>query len=344
VNTLFKLALLSLISAPVTVLAHHSFATHYDASRSMEIEGAVVSFSFRSPHSFLYVDAENDSGETVRWEIEMASVPILARQGFSKDTFSPGDRVTVNVWPNRVAGNSLVWSLGVITEDGTALGEFPPTPPVQSAYLADTGVAKLQGRWRAPVIYVQSTESPLNLTPAALQAVRSYDPQKSPANFCEPNNVPAVYYSPYQFEIRIGAGNAVIHHEMYDVTRTVPLNAAPVNAESTGVFGKVTGRVEGDELVVESIGYPASAWGLGTASDVLGVSTDIPSSAQKKLVEGFFVSEDGQTLTVRYRLEDPIYLASPYEGVAELQRVADDEPMYPYVCERDSAERFSRDL
>jgi hypothetical protein len=309
----------------------------------MEIEGAVVSFSFRSPHSFLYVDAADDGGETVRWEIEMASVPILARQGFSKDTFSPGDRVTVNVWPNRVAGNPLVWSLGVITEDGTALGEFPPTPAVQSTFLAESGVAKLQGRWRAPVIYVQSTESPLDLTPAALQAVQSYDPQKSPANFCEPNNVPGVYLAPYQFEIRIGAREAVIHHEMYDITRTVPLNAAPANAEPTGLFGKVTGRVEANELVVESAGFPPSAWGLGTASDVLGISTDIPSSAQKKLVERFSVSEDGQALTVRYRLEDPIYLAAPYEGMAELQRVADDEPMYPYVCERDSAERFSRD-
>ena len=44
------------------LFAHHSFITHYDASRSMQLQGTVVDFSFRSPHSFLYIDAENERG------------------------------------------------------------------------------------------------------------------------------------------------------------------------------------------------------------------------------------------------------------------------------------------
>jgi hypothetical protein len=323
--------------------AHHSFVTHYDPGRSMQIRGTVVDFSFRSPHSFLYVDAEDESGEAVTWEIEMASIPLLRRQGFSPDTFRQGDQVSVNVWPNRVENNPLVWGRGFITADGTALGEFPPTPEVESAFLTASGAARLQGRWRVPVLVVTSSESPLPLTPAAISAVESYDPQKSPANICEPNNVPATYHSPYQVEISIDDDEAIIHHEMYSVTRTVPLDAAPRKAESTGVFGLVTGRIEGDELVIESTGYPASEWGLGTASDELGVGTDIPSSEEKKLLERFSVSEDGQTLTVSYTLEDPVYLTRPYAGTAALDRVADDEPLYAYDCELDSAERFSRD-
>jgi hypothetical protein len=223
------------------------------------------------------------------------------------------------------------------------LGEFPPTPAVESAYLAASGVERLQGRWRVPIENIDYEKSPLPLTPAGLAAVRNYDPKQSPANFCEPDNVPATYHSPYQFEIRLGDGEAVIHHEMYNVTRTIPLDSRPQKVEATGVFGKARARIEGDELVIESSGFPASGWGLGTASDELGVGKDIPSSAQKKVLERISVSEDGQTLIVNYTLEDPVYLTRPFTNTAMLDRVADDEPQYVYDCELDSAERFSRD-
>ena len=328
---------------PLALPAHHSFASHYDPTRSMELRGTVVNFSFRSPHSFLYLDAASENGASVTWEIEMASVPLLRRFGIDADTFKAGDQVSANVWPNRVEGNPLVWGQGFIAADGRALGEFPPTPEVESIYLAATGVERLQGRWRVPVPMFDDTQSPLPLTPAGLAAVQAYDPQDSAANRCEPNIVPASYHSPYQFAIEINGAEAVIQQEMYSVTRTIHLDAVPERAESTGLFGLVTGRIEGDELVVESTGFPASGWGLGTASDELGVGTDIPSSDQKTLVERFSVSDDGQMLIVRYRVQDPVYLTEPYDGVAMLNRVADNETLYPYVCELDSAERFSRD-
>jgi len=328
---------------PLTLPAHHSFASHYDPTRSMDLRGTVLEFSYRSPHSFLHLESASDSGERTTWEIEMASVPLLRRFGINADTFEPGDQISVNVWPNRVEGNPLVWGQGYITADGRALGEFPPTPEVESVYLAASGVARLQGRWRVPVPMFDLTESPLPLTAAGLEAVRSYDPQESAANRCEPNNVPAVYHSPYQFDIEITDSAAVIHQEMYSVTRTVRLNSEPQSVEPTGVFGQAAGRIEGDELVIESSGFPGSGWGLGTASDELGVGTDIPSSERKSLVERFSVTEDGQTLIVRYVLEDPVYLTEPYSGTATLDRVADSEPLYPYVCELDSAQRFSRD-
>lgn len=328
---------------PLVLPAHHSFATHYDPTRSMELQGTVDRFSFRSPHSFLYLDAASENGETVTWEIEMASVPLLQRFGIDANSFKAGDQVSVNVWPNRVEGNSLVWGQGFIAADGRALGEFPPTPKVESAYLAATGVARLQGHWRVPVPMFDYTQSPLPLTPAGLAAVQAYDPQESAANRCEPNIVPASYHSPYQFAIEIDGAEAVIQQEMYNVTRTIHLDAEPREVEPAGLFGTATGRIEGDELVVESSGFPPSGWGLGTASDELGVGTDIPSSDQKTLVERFSVSNDGQVLFVRYRVEDPVYLAEPYDGVAMLNRVADNEILYPYVCELDSAERFSRD-
>lgn len=328
---------------PSPLFAHHSFITHYDRDRPMELRGAVVRFEMRSPHSFLYLDVASDSGETVTWEIEMASIPLLRRQGFTRETFTPGDQVSVNVWLNRVESNRLVWGRGFVTADGTALGEFPPTPSVESAYLTASGAERLQGRWRGSPVAIDRTSSPLPLNPAGLTAVRAYDPQNSPANACEPYNVPATYLAPYQVGIRIEGSEATLHHELYNVTRTIQLDTEPRQEEPTGLFGLATGRIEGNELVIESSGFPASDWGLATASDELGVGTDIPSSEQKTLVERFSVSDDGQALTVTYTLEDPGYLTRSYVGTATLNRVADDEPLHPYECELDSAERFSRD-
>jgi hypothetical protein len=329
---------------PAPLFAHHSFATHYDSTRPMELVGTVVDFSMRSPHSFLYLEVESNRGELITWEIEMASVPLLRRQGFSAETFKLGDQVVVNVWLNRVENNRLVWGRGFVTAEGEALGAFPPTSRVESVHLAASRAERLQGRWRGlPVPMFDGNGSPLPLNPAGLAAVRTYDPQTSPANTCEANNVPATYHAPYQIEIRIEGSEAAIDHELYNVTRTVHLDSEPQPAEPTGLFGLATGRIDGDELVIESAGFPASGWGLGTAADALGIGTDIPSSEQKELLERFSVSDDGQTLTVSYTLEDPAYLTQPYVGTATLNRVADDEPLHPYECEMDSAERFSRD-
>ena len=328
---------------PFPLFAHHSFATHYDPNRSMDLRGTVVEFSMRSPQSFLHLEVESESCELVTWEIEMGSIPLLRRQGFSANTFKPGDQVSVNVWLNRVENNRLVLGRGFVTAEGAALGAFPPTSRAESVYLAASRAERLQGRWRGLPVAIDRSGSPLPLNPAGLVAVRTYDPRKSPANACEPNNVPATYHAPYQIEIRIEGSEVTIHHELYNLTRTIHLDSEPQRAEPAGVFGLATGRIEGDELVIESAGFLASGWGLGTASDELGVGTDIPSSERKELLERFSVSDDGQTLTVSYALDDPAYLTQSYVGTATLNRVADDEPLHPYHCELDSAERFSRD-
>ena len=333
-----------LLGAAGSVVAHHAFVTSYDPSRSTEITGVVAEYTLKSPHSFIFLDVSTENGGIERFEVEMASLPLMRRRGFDTDTFEPGDEITVIAWPHRTSDLPLVWGTGVITEDGAIVvsGEHTTLGDVQSLDQDAAGVVKLAGRWLAPFPEVGS-ESPLPLTPAGLTARENYDPRQSPANTCEPNNVPAVFHSPYLFDIRITAQEAVVRHEAYNVTRTVPLNSEPSRAEPSGIFGMVAGRIDDDELVIESDGYPASGWGLGVAGTTNGAGADVPSSAQKRLVERYSVSSDGGTLTVRYTVEDPIYLTEPYSNYVELTRVSDDAPMYEYACEPDNAARFSRD-
>jgi len=334
--------LIVLLGATGSTFGHHSFRAAYDSTQETEITGVVVEYVLKSPHSLMLLDVTKEDGGVERFEVEMAALAMLRRQGFDENTFEPGDEVTVIAWPHR-RSSTLVFSRGFITQDGTAPSQNATPGDTRSAVREAGERVTVSGRWLAPFAR-RGSESPLSLTPAGLTARENYDPQRSPANTCEPNNIPAVFYTPFLFDIRITDQQAVIRHEQYNVTRTVPLNSEPRRAEPSGVFGMVTGRFDGDDLVIESSGYPASDWGLAIEAGPNGLGADVPSSTQKKVTERYSVSSDGRTLTVRYTLEDPVYLTEPYSDQIELTWVPDDEPMHEYDCELDSAARFSHGL
>ena len=83
--------------------AHHSFAATYLEDRMQKVDGKVVQFLFRNPHSFVQVDAPDDKGVVQRWSIEWGPGSQLGRQGVTKDTLKIGDRVIVTGNPGRTA-------------------------------------------------------------------------------------------------------------------------------------------------------------------------------------------------------------------------------------------------
>ena len=81
--------------------AHHSFAATYFEDKKMTIEGNLVQFLFRNPHSFVQVEAPDDSGKMVRWAIEWAGGGQLGQQGVTRETLKPGDHVIIVGNPGR---------------------------------------------------------------------------------------------------------------------------------------------------------------------------------------------------------------------------------------------------
>src|SRR5574339_667658 len=98
-----KLALLFVVGIlfpAAAVYAHHSFAATYDESKTIEIKGKIVVFSFRNPHSFVTVEV-TDGNKKVRWGIEGPGSTQLANSGIQNDTLRYGDEVVVTGNPSR---------------------------------------------------------------------------------------------------------------------------------------------------------------------------------------------------------------------------------------------------
>jgi hypothetical protein len=84
------------LAAPA--LSHHSHAM-FDHDQELTLTGTVTVMSFRNPHVFLYVDVEEENGETVNYWIEMSNLPNMIRRGIGVNTFKPGDVITVHMHP-----------------------------------------------------------------------------------------------------------------------------------------------------------------------------------------------------------------------------------------------------
>ena len=336
---------LVLMAVTASASAHHSRSVYYDMSRTVEITGAVVEWRFRSPHAFLSLEVTEQDGSVERWAIDGSSVPTLRRQGLDQNSFAPGDVVTVFGQPSRDPNTRLAFAQTFVTADGRTLGERLALDEGVRLESDVQGVKRLEGRWQGlgmGASFRSDGESPLPLSAAGREAWESYDDELSPASTCEPINTPALLHAPnFLFDVRISDEEATLYHEIYEVTRTVPLDSAPRQAEPSGIFGFVRGRVEGEELVVESSRFPPSLWGLAVAAIPPGNGGDVPSSAEKRVTERYSARDGGQTLRVEYTVEDPVYLTEPYTGYRDFARVSDDTPLHPYGCDAVSASRFS---
>ncbi len=84
--------------------AHHSFAATYDAGKQVKLEGKLVQFVYRNPHSFIAIQAPDQNGEQQRWAIEWGGSGQLAKAGVTRETLKVGDEVVILGHPSRVPG------------------------------------------------------------------------------------------------------------------------------------------------------------------------------------------------------------------------------------------------
>lgn len=106
--------------AAVPGAAHHS-AAMFDDQVVLTLEGTVTKFDYVNPHSWLYVNVENDDGTVTEWGFELDAPPRLRRVGVSPNFWQPGDEVVVKTNPlkdGRPAGHLV----GAVKEGGRPFG------------------------------------------------------------------------------------------------------------------------------------------------------------------------------------------------------------------------------
>lgn len=100
-RTLLPLLAIAMLISGVQLYAHHSFAATYHEDKTAKIEGTLVQFQFRNPHSFVQVDAPDEKGVMQRWGVEWGGAGQLGGQGINRYTLKVGDHVIITGNPGR---------------------------------------------------------------------------------------------------------------------------------------------------------------------------------------------------------------------------------------------------
>lgn len=109
---------LLLAMASVSALAHHGWS--WAEEKQTTLEGKILSVSMAPPHPQLQVVADDGS----RWQIDLANPAQTERSGFTAQSASAGDRVTVLGNRNKEPGKRHMKAVR-ITIDGRNYDLYP---------------------------------------------------------------------------------------------------------------------------------------------------------------------------------------------------------------------------
>jgi hypothetical protein len=119
------LVVIGVLLAATSALAHHSNSA-FDPEKVVVLKGTVTQWKWTNPHVWIYLSVDDGKGGKTEWHIEGRPPGVLARSGWSKDTFKPGDVITVDFSPAR-DGSPSGLTTRVTLADGTVLSQVTPT-------------------------------------------------------------------------------------------------------------------------------------------------------------------------------------------------------------------------
>ena len=114
-------ALVVLMSLPL--FAHHGSAA-FDTGKRVTLKGTVKEWVYVNPHCLLTLDVKGEDGQVVQWIAETQPPTSVFPLGYRKDSFKPGDEVTVTVEPVK-NGRPIGRILRAMLANGRTLGDIP---------------------------------------------------------------------------------------------------------------------------------------------------------------------------------------------------------------------------
>ena len=98
-SAVFLFAVLFVSYRPL--LAHHGTGVSYEPEKLVTLKGKVTDWLWSNPHCGLLFDVTDAKGAVKHWGAEMGNPHQMSGAGFARDTFKPGDTVTVTGHPAR---------------------------------------------------------------------------------------------------------------------------------------------------------------------------------------------------------------------------------------------------
>jgi Family of unknown function (DUF6152) len=106
IQLLAAAAVFMLLAAVVPVWAHHSFAAEYDGKELITLKGVISKVEWTNPHTYVYLDVKDASGNVTTWALEGYPPNTLKRTGFPRDILKIGDEVTATAYKSRDGSNT----------------------------------------------------------------------------------------------------------------------------------------------------------------------------------------------------------------------------------------------
>jgi hypothetical protein len=128
-------AVVIVVLASTSLLAHHGTLVAYDRSKQWTAKAVVTEFHYVNPHVQLFFDTTDAKGKVIHWSGELLPNPAqLIRAGWTRkrsvEALQAGTNITVTAAPAR-AGGQVVLVLRVVDEKGEELlggGAIPGGP------------------------------------------------------------------------------------------------------------------------------------------------------------------------------------------------------------------------
>lgn len=321
-----------LACAAAPACAHHSAAS-FDAGAIVAIEGVVTRFDWHSPH--VYITVRDRQG--TEWLVECSPPGVLARAGWKSDSLREKQAVVVRGRPHRDAGKHELLFASIAGPDGAAL----PKRKLATAPAQPPRTSTLAGLWLGEGASLSVAAQKLlahPLTERGRADRASFRPEMDPAAECVAWTSPFIVLAAavYPTRIELNRKTVVFHSEFYGTRRVVHMDRRehPAHGEPTPQ-GDSIGWWEGKTLVVDTRLFTP------TRSQFRDPFAGLPSGKDKHVVERYTLGEDGTTLSVEVRMEDPDYLAEPYTA-SVIWRYTPTLAFIDGKCDRNSARQYLR--
>ena len=85
-----------LVLSTTPLVAHHAFASEFDAKKPIRFTGTVTKMEWINPHAWIHVAVKKPDGTVEEWMIEAGTPNTLFRRGLTKNSLLPGTEVVVD--------------------------------------------------------------------------------------------------------------------------------------------------------------------------------------------------------------------------------------------------------